>query len=210
VDARVVVITDRKLCADVPARLQAILRAVPHGSVAVQVREKDLDGAPLLAFVRAVQAVARPEDAQVWINDRLDVALAAHADGIHVPETGLPIADARRGLPIGCSRHSADAVLTAARDGADLVQLGPIFATPGKGDPLGPDALRVRDRLSPSVRLVAVGGIDSVERAREAVTAGADAVAVIRAAWTLDPGLVAAMVDAIEHAKPRGAKSWLP
>ena len=206
-NARVVVITDRQLCADVPARLLEILRAVPRGSVAVQIREKDLDGGALLAFARPIADVCRRESAPLWVNDRLDVAMVLAADGVHLPERGLPIADARRGPAVGASRHSIDAALEAARDGADVVQLGPIWPSPGKSEALGALALRVRSRLPLAVKLVAVGGIDSVEHAKEAVLAGADAVALIRAAWSLAPTLVADMIDAIDYVKPPPPKS---
>jgi thiamine-phosphate pyrophosphorylase len=205
---RVVVITDRRRYAseEIAGRVAAIAAAVPRGTVAFQVREKDLDGGPLLRLAREVIEVARPAGAQVWINDRVDLALIAGADGVHLPEDGLPIADARavaaaagRVLALGASRHGETGALAAAAAGADLVQLGPIFATPSK-QPLGTAPLGVRARLPPSTTLVAVGGIDSPERAREAVRAGADAVAVIRAAWTsADPGaLVRALVEATQ------------
>src|SRR5690606_23493284 len=76
---RVVVITNRRLLGGdaLLARLAAILAAAPRGSVLVQVREKDLDGGPLLRLTRDVLAVARPAGAPVWVNDRVDVALAA-------------------------------------------------------------------------------------------------------------------------------------
>jgi thiamine-phosphate pyrophosphorylase len=199
---RVVAVTDRASCPipEMLARLSAILAAVPRGSLRVQVREKDLDGGPLLALVRDILAIARPASAEVWVNDRVDVALAAGADGVQLPERGLSIAEARAlGAPaIGCSRHSIDGARQAARDGADVVQLGPIFATPSKQgviEPLGVDVLGIRL----GVPLVAVGGIDSPERAREAARAGADMVAVIRAAWaSADPAAtIAALVDAV-------------
>lgn len=197
---RVVVVTDRSI-APIPEmldRLVAILDAVPRGAVRVQVRDKQLDGAPLLALVHDVLAIARPRGAEVWVNDRADVALAAAADGVHLPERGLAIDDARAlgCVAVGCSRHSADGALAAARAGADVVHLGPIWATPSKPDaPLGPEALAIRIPGS----LVAVGGIGSPERARLAARAGADAVAVIRAAWTTaDPGAaLAALCDAV-------------
>ena len=187
----IVVITDRRLCDDLPDRVAAIAR-VP--GVAFQVREKDLDGAALLALARAV--IARAGAAPVWINDRVDVAVLAGAHGVHLPEAGLPIAAARAlapGLAIGCSRHSADAARVAAEDGADLVQLGPIFATPGK-PAIGsaPFAARL-----PRGTLVAVGGITGPDEARAAIRAGADAVAVIRAAWTsADPAAAIATIAA--------------
>lgn len=215
---RVVAITDRRLM--VPAGVlaggdwtaiaaafgAAVARAVagcPAGRVIVQVREKDLDGGPLLQLVRAAQPFA-----PVVVNDRLDVALAAGALGVHLPERGLSVDDARAiaaaaeapssgaarerpPLVIGVSRHAAP-----GETGADLVHLGSIWPTPAKQGvvPLGEAAL-----AWPHGRalLVAVGGIDSPARAAAATTAGADAVAVIRAAWTGDSLLpFVAAVDA--------------
>jgi thiamine-phosphate pyrophosphorylase len=233
VAVRVVVITDRRLYGseELAAQIARILRGVPRSSVAIQAREKDLDGGPLAALVRELLEVTHPAGAPVWVNGRLDVALATGAPGVHLPEHGLAIEDAltaraasasatmehefadeesveydvrsaitkREGLAIGCSRHTADAALDAAKQGATLVQLGPIFATPNKGTPIGPEILGVRAHLPDDVQLVAVGGIDSAERARQAAYAGADAVAVIRAAWREDsPQLIADMVDAVE------------
>lgn len=189
---RVVLITDRHLCPthEVTGRIAAILAAVPRGSVAIQVREKDLDGGQLLEVVHAVVEVAHLGGATVWVNDRVDVALAAGADGVHLPETGMSILDARRAaaaarktLAIGCSRHTAAGVLAAAGDGADLVQLGPIWATPGKL-PIGAGALTVRQRMAVGTQLVAVGGFEERGHAFLAAAQGADAVAAIRVVWT--------------------------
>src|SRR5688500_10427081 len=117
-ELRVVAITDRRRM--VPADVlagdwhlvalafgAAVGRAVagcPRGSVVVQIREKDLDGGPLLALVRAAQPLA-----PVIVNDRVDVALAAGAAGVHLPEHGLAIDDARGLAPfllLGVSRHA--------------------------------------------------------------------------------------------------------
>jgi thiamine-phosphate pyrophosphorylase len=205
---RVVVVTDRRLFGseEIAGRVEDILAAVPRGSVAIQIREKDLDGGPLLRIVQEVLEVARPAGAQVWVNDRVDVALAAGADGVHLPERGLSIADARaaiartgRTLAIGCSRHTTAGVIAAATDGAERVHFGPIWATPGKDAPIGLDPLEIRGDLPPGVQLVAVGGIDGATRARHAASAGADAIAVIRAAWVGDaPGaMIASLVEAV-------------
>lgn len=190
-DPRVVAITDRRLmvatdllaAGDWPAIAAAFGRAVeravegcPVGAVVVQVREKDLDGGPLLHLVRAAQPFA-----SVVVNDRLDVALVAGADGVHLPERGLPVAAARAlapSLAIGVSRHAAPLDDTTA----DLVHLGPIWPTPSKptATALGETALGWPHGRA---LLVAVGGIDSPSRARRAAASGASAVAVIRAAW---------------------------
>jgi thiamine-phosphate pyrophosphorylase len=220
----VVAITDRRLMVpapllasgDWPAIAAAFGHAIatatagcPRGSILVQIREKDLDGGPLLRLVRAAQPYA-----PIFVNDRLDVALAADADGVHLPERGLPLATARALAPrllIGVSRHAASLEPGAepraepgsepgsephdeprAEPGdeprADLIHLGPIWATPSKptATPLGTTALARTPRAAPRGRalLVAVGGIDSPARAHLAAASGAAAVAVIRAAWS--------------------------
>jgi thiamine-phosphate pyrophosphorylase len=147
----------------------------------VQVREKDLDGGPLFALVRAALATG----ARVMVNDRVDVALAAGAYGVHLPERGMAIDDVRAiapSLAIGVSRHSIDGVRSAA--GADFIQLGPIWRSPGKGEPLGPLALEGARTVIGNAKLVAVGGIETPERVRVALRSGADAVAAVRAVWS--------------------------
>ena len=188
----VVVITDRRLCGDLPARVAAISAI---SNVAFQVREKDLDGGALLALARSIVRAAN--GAPVWINDRVDIALLSGAAGVHLPEVGVPIAVAKQLAPtlvIGASRHSAASARDAADAGADVVQLGPLLATPGK-PPIDRAAFATKLRS----KLVAVGGIIGPDEARAAIRAGADAVAVIRAAWTADdPGrAIAAIADAV-------------
>jgi thiamine-phosphate pyrophosphorylase len=199
--ARVVIITDRRLMAHPAAQIAAILAAVPRGSVAIQIREKDLDGAALIELARDVLAIAG--DAPVYINDRVDIAIAL-GTGVHLPEAGLSVAAARTlaALPIGASRHDEAGALAAARDGAELVQLGPIFDTPGKLA-IGAGLLGVRARMPATARIVAVGGITTPTHARAAIAAGADAVAIIRAAWTAaDPAaVVCALIEAVDRGR---------
>jgi thiamine-phosphate pyrophosphorylase len=206
VTVRVIAITDRQR-GDVIAGLRALLAAVPRGTLAVQVRERDLDGGALLALVERVIEVAHAFDAPVWVNDRADIAVIAGADGVHLPEHGLAIADARaviaeagHRLAIGVSRHAPATARDAFRDGAQLVQLGPIWEVEGKAPPLGVEALAVRASLPAAAALVAVGCIDSAERAFAAARGGADAVAVIRAAWSSEAGsTITKLVDAVER-----------
>jgi thiamine-phosphate pyrophosphorylase len=192
---RVVAITDRRLMVapdllasgDWPAIAAAFGAAVeravagcPTGSVVVQLREKDLDGGPLLLLARAVARFA-----PLVVNDRVDVALAAGAVGVHLPERSLSVADARALAPsfvVGVSRH-ADAAAQLADTGADLVHLGPIWSTPSKPTvaPVGEAALAAPHG---DAILVAVGGIDTPARAQLACQRGADAVATIRASWS--------------------------
>lgn len=134
--------------------VQAALSALPPGAALVQLREKDLDTRSLLALAHDLRAITAARSCPLLINDRVDIALAAAADGVHLPETGLNIATARALLGperlIGASTHDPAAAAHAARAGADLIVLGPVWATPSKaayGPPLGPDALTTAARF---------------------------------------------------------------
>jgi thiamine-phosphate pyrophosphorylase len=130
------------------------------------------------------------------VNDRADVALAAGADGVHLPSAGIPPADARRLLGpaalVGVSCHSTADVARARDGGASFATFGPLHDTPSKrafGPPVGLAALREAARLG--LPLVALGGVDAA-RAPEALRAGAAGVAVIRA-WLEVPDAAAAV-----------------
>jgi thiamine-phosphate pyrophosphorylase len=175
--------------------------AIAAGVGAVQLREKDLDGGALHA--RAVRLAARchASGVRLLVNDRVDVALAAGADGVQLPATGLPVAAARALLgpdrTIGCSVH--DEVELARSAGADLVLFGPVHDTPAKrayGPPQGLDRLAAVARAS-SAPVIAVGGI-TPERTAAVLRAGAAGVAVIAA--ILDAPDPAAVVKAFRSA----------
>jgi thiamine-phosphate pyrophosphorylase len=179
------IVTDRRLApgGDVIAQVAAALAGAQPGEVLVQLREKDLGGRDLAALARALVALGAP----VLVNDRVDVALAAGAAGVHLPEDGMEVAAARQLLPpgaiVGASVHSVEA---AARSDADLVLLGPIWDSPGKR-PCGLSALAA---AAARTRVWAIGGIDA-SRAAEARAAGAAGVAVIRAVMAArDPAAV--------------------
>lgn len=154
-----------------------------------QVRDKSLSTAELLALTGQVIDAVRPYGAQVVVNDRLDVALAAGADGVHLGADDLPVRTARDladraapGLLVGATCRTRAAVVEAADDGADYAGFGPVFASASKTglpDPLGADAVRAAAGVLP---LVAIGGIDATN-AGTVRAAGADAVAVIGAIW---------------------------
>lgn len=178
-------ITDRRLARDLPARLAAALAGLPPGRVLVQLREKDLCGRDLLALARALVAVCRAAGQRIVVNDRVDVALAAGADGVHLPAAGIPAADARRLLGpdalVGVSCHSAAEVSRARDAGASFATVSPIYDTPSKrayGPPVGLAVLREAAALG--LPIVALGGI-TPPRVPEAIAAGAHGVAAIRA-----------------------------
>jgi thiamine-phosphate pyrophosphorylase len=141
------------------ARVAAAARA---GVDLVQVREKALSDRALRAVVSAVQAALASTSTRLLVNGRPDVALAAGAHGVQVPEDGLPVAEVKRAFPsltVGASCHSVDAVRRAAGEGADFVLLGPVFATPGKEErALGLDVLAAA-AAAVSVPVHAIGGV---------------------------------------------------
>lgn len=191
-------ITDRRIAPDLAARADAALAGVPPGRVAVHLREKDLGGGELLALARALGAVCRVRGQLLLVNDRLDVALAAGADGVHLPSAGIPPEDARRLLGpaalVGVSCHSATDVARALSGGASYATFGPVYDTPSKrpfGPPVGLAALAAACRQD--LPLVALGGIDAA-RVPEVLAAGAAGVAVIRA-WLTGPDPSAAVTD---------------
>ncbi|HEY6099581.1 MAG TPA: thiamine phosphate synthase [Anaeromyxobacter sp.] len=196
-------ITDRRLAPDLAGRADAALAGIAPGRVAVHLREKDLGGRDLLALARRLAAVCHARGQLLLVNDRADVALAAGADGVHLPSAGIPPADARRLLGpqalVGTSCHSEAEVVRARDGGASYATFGPIHETPSKlpfGPPVGVASLRAAARLG--LPLVALGGMDAA-RAPEAVAAGASGVAVIRA-WLEGPdpaGAVRALLAAL-------------
>jgi thiamine-phosphate diphosphorylase len=159
-----------------------VREAAAAGVDRVQVREKDLDGRGLRALVGAILAATAGSAARVIVNGRPDVAVAAGAEGVQLPEDGLPVADVKRawpGLLVGASRHSVDGARRAEAEGADFVLLGPIFATPGKEErPLGLGPLAEAARAL-RIPVHAVGGVGA-GNARQVVDAGARGLAAIR------------------------------
>lgn len=142
--------------------------AIDGGCDLIQVREKDMAGGPLLLLVREIVLAAGPRGARcaVLVNDRLDVALAAKAAGVHLPAEGLPIEQVRRHVGrkflVGRSVHSLAEARQAGKDGADYVFFGPVFATTGKaafGPPQGPDLLRKVAEIV-KIPVWAIGGIN--------------------------------------------------
>lgn len=168
---------------DVATRLVAVQGALAGGVDAIQLRDKRADGGALLSAARTLRATTIVHAATLLVNDRIDVALAADADGVHLPVAAFPIAVARRLLGptawIGRSTHAPAEAATAAAEGADYVVLGPIYATPSKaafGLPLGVAALERARVASP---VIAIGGI-TADNASAVRAAGAHGIAVIR------------------------------
>ena len=163
---------------------EAVAQAVEGGANLVQLREKDLPAAELLALAEKLRAVTEGR-ALFLVNDRLDVALACAADGVHLPEQGLPVAAARRlageGFIIGRSVHSVAEAVRAQEEGADYVQVGSIF--PSRSHPGQSVAgLELLEAVAAAVTIpiLAVGGVTAAN-VGEAIAAGASGAAVISA-----------------------------
>jgi thiamine-phosphate pyrophosphorylase len=163
---RLALVTGRTLRPDRPL-LELVAEAAASGVDMVQIREKDLADADLLALVRRAVELCRPHGCRVFVNGRFDVALEAGADGVHLPSNGVSPgrvrAAAGRTLEIGMSVHSLEEARQAGRAGADFVFLGPVFPTPSKegmGRPLGVEELAKAAALL-DIPVWAIGGIDA-------------------------------------------------
>lgn len=169
----------------VPAErlVDTVLAAVAGGVTMVQLRDKAASTRSLLEAARALKAVLQPRGVPLIVNDRADVALAADADGLHVGQSDLPVADARRLLGadriLGVSLEALDDAPGAADYGA----VSPVFSTPTKTDtapPLGLEGIRDLRARHPALPLVGIGGLHA-QNARAARAAGVDGVAVVSA-----------------------------
>ncbi len=178
----------------VEAQLEAIDIAARSGCQLIQVRERDLEARELAAFVSSVIAVARPWGSSVLVNDRIDVALATGADGVHLRSTSLVAAEARRivnqckrdSFLVGASVHSKSEAL-AAVSGADFLICGPVFYTAEKrkyGPPLGLDEF---EAIVSSVQIpvLGIGGI-GVSNFRDVLSRGAAGIAAISLFTTIE------------------------
>ena len=169
-------------------------------ATAVQLRLKDAPTAVLLAEAKRLRGEVR--DALLIVNDRVDVALAAGADGVHLGQTDLPLADARRiaqGLVIGISTHDLDQVAAAVEGGADYLGYGPVFATTTKEapDPVqGVDALAAAVAAAAPVPVVAIGGITPARAAEVAATGCAAACVIASVNLAADPAAAARAIAA--------------
>jgi thiamine-phosphate pyrophosphorylase len=176
-------VTDRRQLAAGRDLVSLATEAASAGVDMIQIREKDLDGRDLFETVVSVLGAVTGTRTEVFVNGRVDVAVASAAHRVQLPDNGLPVGEVKRAFPalvVGASRHSVEGALQAEAEGADFVLLGPIFATPGKEDrALG---LRVLDKAASRVAIPvhAIGGIVP-GNARQVIDAGAHGLAAIRA-----------------------------
>lgn len=182
---RVYPITDRRISG--LSHGEQVKRLVEGGATLIQLREKD--AAPRDFYEDALGAlrIARTAGTKLIINDRVDIALALKADGVHLGQTDMPVAAARQLLGsdalIGFSTHNLEQVRDALDLPIDYLAFGPIFTTASKANPdpvAGTTELAKIKTLRGSLPLVAIGGIDEAN-VQDVVAAGADSVAVISA-----------------------------
>jgi thiamine-phosphate pyrophosphorylase len=184
VDFKLYLITDRK---QVRMPLIAAVRLALEGGVrAVQLREKDLPVRELIALSREMRALTKEFGARLFINDRVDVAVAVDADGVHLGHQSMPVEAVRRvvgkTMLIGVSTHTLAEATAAEAGGADFITFGPIYNTPSKanfGNPVGINAL-MELKSEVNIPYFALGGIKSGNIA-QVIGAGASGVALISA-----------------------------
>jgi len=184
------VVTDRQLTAGRPLHL-VVEAALRGGARAFQLREKDLSPRDLYPLALEMRQLTRTYGAHLLINDRVDVALAVDADGVHLTTTSLPATVARQllgpGRLIGVSTHSIAEAQTAADEGADFVVFGPVYYTPSKapyGEPVGLNALQAV-RAAINLPILAIGGVKKANL-DQVLAAGASGIAVISAIISAD------------------------
>ena len=188
-------VTDRKalgLESNSFAQLLAMIRrAIETGVDWIQVREKDLSGRELIHLAQEAVAAASSTPTKILVNDRLDVAVAAHAAGVHLGTESLPVravkawresdAESTSNFLIGASCHSLEQAQSAELDGADYIIFGPVFETPSKASFGPPQGIEQLHEVCAGIKIpvLAIGGVNPAN-ASGCIRAGAAGIAAIR------------------------------
>jgi thiamine-phosphate pyrophosphorylase len=166
--------------------LEIIEKAIEANISLIQIREKQLSAKQVFELTSKAAELTKNSNTKLLVNDRADIALAANADGVHLPANSLSAENVRRAFGehfiIGVSGHSLEEIEKARVEGADFVTFSPIFATESKakyGAPQGVEKLREVSETFPKFPVIALGGIDENNYA-EALKAGAKGIAAIR------------------------------
>ncbi|MDG6027492.1 MAG: thiamine phosphate synthase [Candidatus Brocadia sp.] len=184
-----VLITDRNLCKQ--PFLNTVQLALQGGVTTVQVREKGLTTHELYSLAHELRKITSDFKANLIINDRVDIALAVEADGVHLGWQSLPLPVVRRlaGTKrlIGVSTHNREEALQAQSCGADYITFGPVFDTPSKAGLLKPTGVAEIQKLKREIHIpvVALGGINK-DNAGSVLRNGADGIAVISSIMNAD------------------------
>ena len=165
--------------------VDVLTQAIRGGATVVQLRDQEASDETLIALGRALRKICDHFGTLLIVNDRIDVAQAIDADGLHVGQNDMPLSEVKERLGsrkwVGISTHSLVQAKKAVEEGADYIGVGPVFKTPTKPGypPVGVELVReVRSHLE--IPFVAIGGID-LGNVKEVLLAGADSVAVVRA-----------------------------
>jgi thiamine-phosphate pyrophosphorylase len=193
-----------------------VSQAIAGGASAIQLREKGMDTGQLVEAARCIRKITQEAGAALIINDRVDVALAVDADGVHIGQHDMNIADVRKVIGIhklvGVSTHNVIEAKLAEEAGADYIGVGPIFATATKEDIETPKGIQMLQEIRDAVSIpcIAIGGIKP-ENVAQVISAGADGVAVITAVVAADNVKQAAaeMLQIINAAKEYGGNREL-
>ncbi len=185
IDYSLYLVTDRGLARG-RSTLEIVSAAVKAGATVVQLREKDCSTREFVEEALNIKGFLKTRDVPLIINDRLDVAQAVKADGVHLGQSDMPLTIAREilgdSMIIGISAESLQEAIEAEKGGADYLGVSPIYATPTKTDtalPLGLKGLRAI-RKAVKLPLVGIGGLNR-NNAADVIRSGADGVAVVSA-----------------------------
>ena len=197
IDYSLYLVTDRGLARG-RSTVEVVKAAVSGGVTCIQLREKDCSTLEFIEQARAIKNFLGARKIPLIINDRLDVALAVGADGVHLGQKDMPLEMARKiagpSMLIGISAESVQDAIEAENGGADYLGVSPIYATPTKTDtapPLGIQGLReIKNRVK--IPLVGIGGLNN-SNAAEVIRNGADGVAVVSAIVAAEDPETAAM-----------------
>ncbi len=167
--------------------LDSLEAALAGGVRDLQLREKDLPLKDLHSLAVVLRQMTKRYNARLYINDRVDIALMVDADGVHLPDAGLPANEVKACYPhllVGVSTHSIEGAKQAQKDGADFITFGPVYETPSKkafGPPQGLDRLQEVCREI-ELPVLALGGINK-DRVPAVLDRGASGVALISGIW---------------------------
>ena len=197
IDYSLYLVTDRGLARG-RSTVEVVKAAVSGGVTCIQLREKDCSTLEFIEQARAIKNFLEEREVPLIINDRLDVALAVGADGVHLGQKDMPLEMSRKiagsSMLIGISAESVQDAIEAENGGADYLGVSPIYATPTKTDtapPLGIQGLReIKNRVK--IPLVGIGGLNN-SNAAEVIRNGADGVAVVSAIVAAEDPETAAM-----------------
>jgi thiamine-phosphate pyrophosphorylase len=196
IDYSLYLVTDRGLARG-RSTLKIVKAAVQGGVTCVQLREKDCSTLDFIKQAVTIKNFLKTRGVPLIINDRVDVALAIEADGVHLGQTDMPLDIAKKiiqdSMIIGISAESLEDAIAAEKGGADYLGVSPIYATPTKTDtapPLGLEGLRaIRDAVG--LPLVGIGGLNR-DNAAAVMENGGDGVAVVSAIVAADDPAAAA------------------